>query len=136
MIKNTYGGLERRKFVRLDYIAPLNYKICNEQTLSNLLQGYTINISQAGLLCKIKDKVKKNDILWFAFDRGFLSFCEELEKRSFIYQNGIIAKVARIESKSDGNYEIGVNFIVREEKNLTNIYPKIHFEENDNLEGS
>lgn len=80
MIKNTYGGLERRKFVRLDYIAPLNYKICNEQTLSNLLQGYTINISQAGLLCKIKDKVKKNDILWFAFDRGFLSFCEELEK--------------------------------------------------------
>lgn len=134
MIQNPYGGLERRKFARLDYIAPLNYKICKEQTLSNLLQGYTINISEAGLLCKIKDKVKKNDILWFAFDRGVLSFCEELEKRSFIYQNGIIAKVTRIESKPDGNYEVGVNFIVRKEKNLTNIYPKVHFEENDILE--
>lgn len=124
---DAYQGQERREFLRLDCVTPIAYKICKEETVSKLLQGYTSNISEAGLLCNIKDRVKEADILWLAFDKGILSICESLEKRSLIYQNGIIGKVVRIIDKPDNTYDVGVQFVTREEKNLTYIYPKIHF---------
>lgn len=127
MTKDSYKGKERRQFVRLDYLAPLACKVCKRSTVSKILQGYTSNISQAGLLCNIKDKVKKDDLLWLSFNRDILDFCADLEKRSLVYQNGVIGKVVRIERKIDGTYDIGIQFITREEKNLTNIYPKVYF---------
>lgn len=126
-MKNNYEGQERRQFVRLDYITPLNYKVCKKETVSKLLEGYTADISETGLLCNIKTKVNKDDILWLCFDRGILSICESIEKKVLIYQNGVIAKVVRIEHKHDDSYDIGVYFITREEKNPDYIYPKIHF---------
>jgi c-di-GMP-binding flagellar brake protein YcgR len=126
-MKKVYKGKERRQFVRLDYVAPLAYKVCKKKTVTRLLQGYTANISEAGLLCTIKEKVKKNDIIWFSFDRTTLGICEDLEKRSLIYQNGILGKVVRIVRKKKDAYNVGIQFITREEKNLTHIFPKIHF---------
>jgi len=125
--QNDYKGPERRQFLRLGYVTPLAYKVCKEETIHKLLQGYTSNISPAGLLCNIKEKVKKDDILWLSFDRETLSICQEIEKRSFIYQNGVIGKVARVEQKDDNTYDTGVQFITREEKDSTHIYPKIYF---------
>jgi hypothetical protein len=130
MTEKVYKGPERRKFVRLDYVTPLAYKVCKQDTITKLLQGYTSNVSQAGLLCNMQEKVKKDDILWLSFDRDTLTICESLEKRSLIYQSGIIGKVVRIEPKENGNYSVGIKFVTREEKNLTNIYPKIYFIEN------
>lgn len=127
MSKKVYKGQERRQFVRLDYTTPLAYKVCKKKTISKLLQGYTANISQTGLLCNIKEKVKKDDILWVSFDRAALGICEDIEKRSLIYQNGVIGKVARTEHKSNGSYNVGIQFITREEKNLSHIYPKAYF---------
>jgi hypothetical protein len=126
-MKKKYKGPERRQFVRLDYAAPLGFKVCKKKTVSKLLEGYTSDISQSGILCNIKEKVKIGDILWLSFDRNTLNICEELEKRIFVYQNGIVGKVARIEAKSRASFNVGVQFITREEKNLTHIYPKIHF---------
>ena len=123
----TYNGLEQRKFVRLDFSTPVDYKVCKQETLSKLLQGYISNVSEMGLLCNIRDKVNKDDILWLSFDRATLVICEELEKRALIYQNGIIGKVVRIESKDMGDYDVGIQFLTREEKNLTHIYPEVHF---------
>jgi len=127
MIKALYRGPERRKFVRLDYITPLEYKVCKKETVSKLLAGYTADISQSGISCNIKDKVHKDDLLWLSFDRDTLTICGELEKRALIYQNGVIGKVVRIEPKEGNSYNIGILFITREEKNLTHIYPKIYF---------
>lgn len=126
-MEEIYNGPERRQFIRLDYSTPLDYKVCKQETLTKLLQGYTSNVSEAGLLCNIKNKVNKDDILWLVFDRATLSICEEMEKRALIYQNGIIGKVVRIEPKDLGDYNVGIQFITREEKNLSHIYPKIHF---------
>jgi len=80
-----------------------------------------------GLRCKIKDGIKKNDILWLSFDRATLNICGELEKKAFIYQNGVIGKVVWIKPTAKKSYEVGIRFITRQEKNLSNIYPKIHF---------
>lgn len=130
-MKQKYSGTERREFLRLDYITPLNYKVCKKKTISCLLKGYTADVSQSGMLCKIKEKVKKDDLLWVSFDRATLTICEELEKRALIYQNGIVGKVIRIKPKKQGQFDVGLQFLTREEKNLTHIYPKIHFMVNE-----
>ena len=130
MKKNKYSGPERRKFMRLDFTTPLAYKICKKQTVSKILEGYTSNISTTGVLCNIKDKVKKNDVIWLSFDRNTLNMCESLENRSFIYQNGVLGKVTRIEVKKNKSFDVGIQFITREEKNLDYIYPKVHFLKN------
>ncbi len=125
--ENNYNGTERRRFIRLDYVTPLAYKVCKEETIHKLLEGYTSNVSPSGILCTIKDKIKENDILWLSFDRDTLDICHDLESRSFIYQNGVIGKVIRVGQKSDNTYEAGIQFITREEKDSTHIYPKIYF---------
>ena len=127
MNKRAYVGRDRREFTRLDFTTPLGCKVCKKQTVSKMLEGYTTNISPAGVLCNVQEKVKKNDIVWISFDRSTLSICEALEKRSFIYQNGIIGKVVRIKPKKDNTYDVGVQFITREEKNVSFIYPKSYF---------
>lgn len=125
-MQKQYKGAERRQFVRLDYVMPFACKVCKKETLAKLLQGYTSNISQAGVFCSIKEKVAKDDILWLSFDRATLDFCGELEKQALIYQSGVIGKVVRVTPKN-GAYDLGIQFVTREEKNLTHIYPKLHF---------
>ena len=128
---NTYTQNERRSFARLDYSVPLGFKICNKETVSKLCAGYSVNISQSGISCSIREKVNPDDILLLCFDRATLDFCRELEKRVLIYQNGIIGNVTRVEPDEVGTYNIGVRFITREEKNFDNIYPKTYFFEKD-----
>ncbi len=111
-------SVDRREFLRLDYSTPLAYKVCKKETITKLLEGYTSNVSSAGLLCNVKETVSPEDILWLSFDRGVLSICAELDKRVFIYQNGIIGKVVRVESKGFDNFDVGVKFITREEQDL------------------
>lgn len=125
-----YSGPERRKFLRLDYVTPLAVKVCKKETIHKLLEGYTSNVSQNGICCHIKEKVNEGDVLWLSFDRGTLSICQELEKNSLIYQNGIIGKVVRIMHKAEDGFTVGISFITREEKNETYIFPKVHFSMN------
>jgi len=127
----TYEETERRQFIRLDYTTPLSYKVCKQETVTRLLSGYTSNVSEAGLLCRIAQKVNIDDILWLAFDRGTLGICSELEKNALIYQSGVIGKVVRIIPGDLGDFEVGIRFVTREEANLTHIYPKVHFLENE-----
>ena len=124
---NNYTGPERRKFPRLEHVTPLNYKICNPQIIAKLLQGYTSDISPAGLLCDIKDKVKVDDILWLVFDRDTLSFCQDIEKRSLIYQHGVIGKVVRVDTDRSDSFRVGVQFITREERSDSLICNRIDF---------
>lgn len=126
MVKK-YSGIERREFIRLKYIRPLVYKVCKRKTLSQLMHGYTANVSEAGLSCNIKGEIAKGDTLWLSFDHAILGICEDLEKRALIYQNGVIGKVAWVKRKGSMN-EVGIRFMTRKEKNLTHIFPKVYFE--------
>jgi len=115
-IDNTYTGPERRQFIRMSYKTPLMYKVCKEETISKLLEGYTRDISQSGLLCNIKDEVPKDCILWLGLDMGMLSICEEIEKNVVIVQKGILGKVVRMIKQGNTSYDVGVRFITRCEK--------------------
>ena len=127
---------ERREFARLNYSAPLGFKVCNKDTISKLCSGYTVDISQSGLLCNISEKVNQDDILWLSFDRSTLDCCREMEKRALIYQNGIIGNVTRVEPEEAGSYNVGIRFITRQEKDAENIYPQSYFLEKNFREGN
>lgn len=122
-----YAGPEQRKFLRLNHTRPLNYKICNKETISKLLQGYTANISQSGILCNIKEEVKSDDILWLSFDRETLDICKDIERSTLVYQGGIIGKVVRVEKAQDVSFDVGLQFITREEEKFADFYLKPRF---------
>lgn len=122
---NDYTGEDRRNFLRLDFNTPLACKVCKKETLDKLLQGYTSDISESGLLCSVSVKVSENDILWLVFDRTTLNICAELEKKAMIYQNGIIGKVVRVEAKENGSYDLGIQFLTRQEE-VARIYPALY----------
>ena len=126
-MKKKYQGIDRRKFVRLDYVSPLVYKICKKENIDKLLKGNTSNISESGMLCNMEDKVNEDDILWLSFDKESIEFCKKLEETSLVYQGGVVGKVVRVEQKQDGKYNVGIRFITREEYNSTHIYPQIYF---------
>ena len=124
-MNHNFPGPERRRFPRLDYVTPLAYKICKKETIDRLLDGYTTNVSQAGLMCTIKDKVHEEDILWLSFDRDTLTICHDMEKDSLIYQSGVIGKVMRIKHHDDGSYSVGIQFITRQETHVPFVKPQI-----------
>ena len=100
MSEMEFSGEEKRAYVRLDYVKPLAYKVCNKETISKILKGYISNISQSGVLCYINHIVNIDDILWLSFDRATLDFCREIERNCLVYQGGIVAKVVRLELKT------------------------------------
>ena len=51
----------------------------------------------------------------------------------FIYQNGIIGNVTRIDAQETGNYSVGIKFVTRQEKDAGNIFPQTYFLERDFL---
>lgn len=134
----SYEGQERRQHGRVEHVTPLAYKVCKKETVTQLLQGYTSDISEAGILCRLTVQVNKDDVLWLSFDRSTLLVCEELEKNSLIYQNGVLGKVVRIEHASDGVYDVGVHFITRAEKDfsdMSHIYTRVQYSlDNDKKE--
>lgn len=127
--KNTYRGKERRRFIRLPYRAPLNYKVCKEETIKKLMSGYTENISRSGLLCNIKESPPADSVLWLALDSGILSVCTEIEKNSIILQHGVLGRVIRTYSKKDGSFDVGVCFLIRNEPDKNGLFQRAYIDE-------
>jgi hypothetical protein len=128
-MENEFNGIDRRKNERVEIESPLAYKVCNPNTLSKLFQGYTINVSESGILCTMNNSVNIDDILWLSFNKSVLIQCQGIEKHSFFYQNGILGKVVRVYAKDAAHFEVGINFITKEEPILNNIYTRVHFME-------
>ena len=130
-MEENYSGSDRREYARLAFSKPLAYKVCKQETLSKLLEGYTVDISPAGLLCNINDKVNLEDVLWLSFDKSVLIICSEMERKSLIYQNGVIGKVMRIDESENQTYDVGVKFITREEHDSPEIRSRISLLKNE-----
>lgn len=116
MEEKNYSDIERRQFVRIDFSEPLQYKVCKPETINKLFDGYTQNISQSGVLCKLRESFPVDAILWLSFDMNILTICKEIESRSLIIQKGVLGKVVRIAARPDGCFDVGICFLTRGEK--------------------
>jgi len=114
--KTKINSSERRVAVRINCASPLSFKVCKDETIDKIMQGYTQNISNDGLRCMITDKVPIGSILWLKLDRDALTLCEELERNAIILQHGVLGKVVWIEKAGETNFEVGLQFLTREEK--------------------
>jgi len=117
-----HDDTEHRKFIRLEFVTPITCKVCKQETITKLFNGYSVNISEAGILCKIKEIVNTGDIIWLSFDKTTLTICENVEKRCFIYQSGIIGKVVRTQLVEDSLNSVAVQFFTREEMTPSAFY--------------
>lgn len=111
-----FSNEERRLSTRIDCQTPLGFKVCKEETISKLMEGYTSNISSDGMRCVISEEVPLGSTLWLKLDADALSLCEEIEHKVVIVQHGVLGKVIWAEKMNDKNYDVGLRFITREEK--------------------
>ncbi len=79
------------------------------------MEGYTRDISKDGVRCSIPERIPVGCTLWLQLDRDALMMCEEIEKKAVILQHGILGKVVWVEKQKE-NFEIGLQFLIREEK--------------------
>lgn len=86
------------------------------------MEGYTQDISPDGVRCIISDKIPVGCTLWLKLDKDALVMCEEIEKHAVILQQGILGKVVWVEKQRDSKYEVGLQFITREEKGRNNAF--------------
>ena len=107
---------DKRTTTRITCQTPLVYKVCKEETISKLLEGYTQDISKNGLRCTITERIPTDCILWLKLDIDAINACEEIEKRAVIIQQGVLGKVMWVEEKPNNIFEIGLRFITREER--------------------
>ena len=111
---------ERRSVVRVVCQTPLAFKICKDETISKIMEGYTQDISPDGVRCIIAANVPVGCTLWLKLDKDAIIMCEEIEKRTVVLQQGILGKVVWIEKQRDNKFEVGLQFLVREEKSRNN----------------
>ena len=111
---------ERRSVVRVVCQTPLTFKICKEETILKIMEGYTQDISPDGVRCVISEDVPVGCTLWLKLDRDALTMCEEIEKRAVILQHGVLGKVVWIEKQRDRKFEVGLQFLTRAEKGNNN----------------
>lgn len=114
--KEKKQKFDRRNTLRVDCHSLIRFKICKEETISKIMEGYTQNVSPSGLKCTITQKVPKGCTLWMQLDREILTLCEEIDKKAVILQHGILGKVVWAEKTPENSYDVGIQFITREEK--------------------
>lgn len=118
-MNEMYNGRERRKFLRLSYKKPLNYRVLSvpkdDNPVSSLVDGVSKNLSASGIyfLTDIKKMPKLNSVIAIDVDYKTATICREVEKQAVIKENKILAKVVHAEEKKDGNCGIGASFITR-----------------------
>ncbi len=115
-LNNRTEHSDRRAVIRISCQTPLAYKICKEETISKIMQGYTHDISRDGVRCTFNEKVPIGCTLWLQLDTDALAMCEEIEKNSVILQHGILGKAIWVDKGKDNTYEVGLRFITRQEK--------------------
>jgi len=121
MTKRKLTAEERRNYIRLSYKKPLMYKVCKKATVSKILQGYSRNISNSGLMCNLNERVSKGNILWLRLDTGALELCKEIEGKSVIIQQGVFGRVVWQKKLLDSTYDIGIRFLTRQERPVSGI---------------
>ena len=118
-MNEMYNGRERRKFLRLSYKKPLNYRVLSvpkdDNPVSPLVDGVSKNLSASGIyfLTDIKKMPKLNSVIAIDVDYKTATICREVEKQAVIKENKVLAKVVHAEEKKDGSCGIGVSFITR-----------------------
>ncbi len=117
----AYNEKERREFFRLNYKTPVEYKAyAQNRTADTRQNGVSENISETGLLFQTEHTPPQvSSILWMNLDMRTLKICQEIESKCLIFNNGVLAKVVRVEEGSDdaNAYDVGVCFLTKDQSN-------------------
>ena len=92
----------------------------------NLYEGFSINISQRGMLFSTKHSIPLSSIIVLETDIGTLEKCIAVEVQLFHIQDYLFGKVVRIFYHHDSDYTtVGLNFIAQHEQQREDVQEAI-----------
>ncbi len=107
----------RREYPRVPYKKSMRFTICIPEEADALYEGFSLNISQSGMLFTTKQIIPLSAIIVFETDMGTLSKCIAIEYRLFFIQDYLFGKAVRVLRHNDRDYiTIGLNFIKQNEQ--------------------
>ena len=107
----------RREYPRVPYEKPMQFTICLAGKADDLYEGFSLNISQSGMLFSTKHVIPLSSIIVFETDIDTLSKCIAVESQLFYIQDYLFGKVVRLFRHHDSDYStIGLNFIKQHEE--------------------
>jgi len=112
----------RRSYPRVPYKVPLCYSVCSNNTLQELQDAFSENLSQTGMLLSSEGVPPISSLIMFDLDIDMLAQCIDLEQLFMTECRSMIAKVVNVRlDKEKGCYSIGISFIKRDEKNREDV---------------
>ena len=116
----------RREYPRIPYIESLWYTICIPDKADALYEGFSLNISQGGVLFTTQHIPPLSSIIVLETDLDTLSKCIEIEYLLFRIQDYLFGKVVRVINQTEKNYfVIGISFIKQSERKREDIQEAI-----------
>lgn len=110
---------EKREFLRIDYEAPLNFKVLSGEKLAAKTDISARNVSASGLLFRTSTESSipaLSSIIWVELDQKMMNICAEIEEDLVMSKNGVYGRVVRISEGEPGqSYDIGVCFLRKSE---------------------
>lgn len=112
----SYDGIEKREFLRIEYDAPINYRIWELEKVQSMPLGAAKNISACGILFSVKKHLDVGTILVLKLDDHTLGDIVEIDDSVLEMNSNVLGRVVRVEEVvPDKNFELGVCFIRKDE---------------------
>ncbi len=116
---------ERRGFLRYEFQRPLRFQVIRSSDKKNpvsmFMEAVSKNLSASGILFHSHRVPAISSFLVLNLDYRTAAICREIENNALIINNKLLGKVVRIEDTDDGNFDIGVAFVKKDE----NLAPSI-----------
>ena len=107
----------RREYPRFPYRVPLHFQVCTPQSIEDVCDGYTTNVSQGGLSFVTTAVPPLSSVIMLDVERQILVYCVALDNTVIEVNGQLLAKVVRvINDKHDDHYKVGVAFIMAGEE--------------------
>ena len=112
---NMPEGDDKREFLRMDYEAPLDFKVMSGEKFSAKKDIMSRNVSASGLLFRTASETSipnLSSIVWIKLDDKMMNICTEIESDLVMANGGVFGRVVRIAEGEPGlSYDIGVCFL-------------------------
>ena len=122
-MSDDYVGKEKREFFRYRQVKPAHFREIapNDNTISDLANAVTKNLSASGMLFTSEYPPRLSSVIVLDMDYRTTRLCEEIEDRALILNNRLLGKVVRIEDNDNGSYDVGVAFVKKSDSIPDNI---------------
>jgi c-di-GMP-binding flagellar brake protein YcgR len=120
--QKTVRCVNRRSYPRVPYKVPLCFSVCSHNTLQELQDGFSENLSQTGMLLALDVVLPLSSLIILDLNVDMLEHCINMEYLYMTEYKSLIAKVMNVRhNKTKGYYSVGISFIKADESKRNDV---------------